>query len=141
MRHLGAIIGMSLALLAAAACGGKEEGGEGGGAGAGGGGGGGSTGAQDSGGSNDGGSTDAEPSEAASTDAETDALAALCTKTGGNVVDTFCFANPPFQQYTCATGENGAICDPGPGQSPTTPECTCPGSECFDPLMGCTAVH
>jgi hypothetical protein len=128
MRHLGAIIGLGLALVAMAACGGKEEGG---------GGGGGSTDTDGFDASTDAGSTEAGATEADSTDA----TAALCTMTGGKVVQTFCFANPPFAQYTCASGENGAICDPGPGQTPTTPECICPGSSCFDPVMGCTAAH
>jgi len=78
-------------------------------------------------------------------DAGSDASAAdLCAQTGGIVVQTFCSANPPFAQYTCTSGENGAICDPGPGENtPTTPECLCgsPGStaQCFDPSKGCVA--
>lgn len=71
------------------------------------------------------------------------AAAVLCTDTGGRVVDTFCSANPPFGQYTCASGENGAICDPGPDASATTPECLCPGeaTECFDPVKGCVSTE
>jgi hypothetical protein len=70
--------------------------------------------------------------------------AELCTRTGGTVVQTFCSANPPFAQYTCASGENGALCDSAPGQTtPTTPECVCPNSgstsQCFDPVNGCVA--
>jgi hypothetical protein len=72
------------------------------------------------------------------------AAAELCTQTGGTVVQTFCSANPPFAQYTCPSGENGALCDPAPGQTaPTTPECVCPSpgstSQCFDPVKGCVA--
>jgi hypothetical protein len=72
------------------------------------------------------------------------APAELCTRSGGTVVMTYCFANPPFAQYTCASGENGAICDPGPGETtPTTPECLCANggaSQCFDPAKGCVAT-
>lgn len=68
--------------------------------------------------------------------------AELCIRTGGTVVQTFCSANPPFAQYTCASGENGALCDPAPGQNiAATPECVCPSpdgtSQCFDPVNGC----
>lgn len=82
-------------------------------------------------------SSDAGPQDAGT-------AAALCTNTGGTVVQTFCSANPPFAQYTCASGENGAICDPGPGEtSPMTPECVCgtagSTSQCFDPVKGCVA--
>src|SRR5262249_11865912 len=56
-------------------------------------------------------------------DAGPPAAAELCTQTGGTVVQTYCSANPPFAQYTCARGENGAVCAPAPGDPiPMTPE-------------------
>ena len=84
-------------------------------------------------------------SSSGSTDSTTDSGApTLCTKTGGKVVQTYCSANPPFAEYTCANADNGnGICDPAPGEgSPGTPECVCPGgaSACFDPVKGCVST-
>jgi hypothetical protein len=87
---------------------------------------------------------DAGPPEADTGPPDAGGAAELCTQTGGTVVQTYCSASQPFAAYTCATGENGAICDPGPGETnPTIPECVCgwPGgtSQCFDPVKGCVA--
>ncbi len=84
----------------------------------------------------DAGSADAGALDAAAT-------AALCTQTGGTVVQTFCSANHPFAFYTCATHDNGnGICDPAPQ---TTEECVCTRSlgldQCFDPVNGCVPDH
>jgi len=72
-------------------------------------------------------------------DSATSAIATLCTNTGGSVVQTYCSAQPPFAAFSCSNGITGAgICDPLPGESsPSTPECTCPNSQCFDPAKGC----
>jgi len=80
---------------------------------------------------------DAGPPDAA-------AAAELCAQTGGTVVQTYSSANPPFAQYTCASGDNGGVCDPGPGEpGPMTPECVCGSAgsttQCFDPVKGCVA--
>jgi hypothetical protein len=58
--------------------------------------------------------------------------------TGGDVVFTYCSSNPPFAEYTCATGNNGTDCtDP----EPSVPECVCgtrgDPTMCFDPTLGC----
>jgi hypothetical protein len=85
--------------------------------------------------------TDAGSADAGALDAA--ATAALCTQTGGAVVETFCSASPPFSAYTCATKDNGnGVCDPAPQ---STEECVCHPSlglaQCFDPVSGCVPNH
>jgi hypothetical protein len=73
--------------------------------------------------------------------------AALCTQTGGSVVQTYCSAQPDFAVYTC-TSANGSPdngvghCLPAGDGEPSAPECVCPGGEgaCFDPVQGCIPV-
>jgi hypothetical protein len=137
-RDAGEAMNKTLWTLAAvvalgAACGGRTEG-PGQGAGT-------NSGSSSGSGSGSGSGSSSGP-EAGPPDAS--AAAELCTQTGGRVVQTFCSANPPFAQYTCASGENGALCTPAPGETnPATPECVCgsPGSTslCFDPVKGCVA--
>jgi hypothetical protein len=83
----------------------------------------------------DAGSADAGALDAAATEA-------LCTQTGGTVVDMYCSPGPPFAAHTCATKDNGGICDPGP---PLTEECICTRAlgldQCFDPVRGCVPDH
>jgi hypothetical protein len=82
---------------------------------------------------------------------EDSAAAALCIRTGGSVVETYCSARPPFTFYACTSDlPCTAVCDPGPGDTtPMTQECMCSdlnGSgdrlcdRCFDPVKGCVSA-